>query len=788
MERVSTLRSIKDLCYIIEDNGAIVEMGQHFTFMSGYSIDELLNKDIADLFKILRIGPNNDIDNIDRGVQYFLFTKSLEVRFINIEVINIIDKRVYVFTEHQKSRIEEKFNYFYQMCSANISGMSIYSIPDLILLKANQMYHDFFDAPYNNPKNTLGKPLYDFVAGFKDSALEELWREVIESGRSKFIKEFQYDEFARGTTYWDIMMTPIKEDGRFKYVVTNTIEVTQRVLYKRELEEKSRIIEQQKILIEEQKEELEVIISNMSDGLIFLDKHNKIKMLNNAAREFFYEPDNILINDDSFTNTTYYDKDGNELSLNDMPGTRTLRGEKIDQFFIKAKRPDKILYYSISGRPVYNSKDEIEYAVLCIHDITEKVKSEQEIKERKDQLEAILDNMQEGLVVFNRDGQYIIENKVIRDRDSVLNNKIDDIFKNFEVFDSNMNKVPMEDTPDYRIKRGDTVKDKILTYKSSNQELHLIVSGTPVFDEKGAFQYGIVSSRDITELARRERALKTAQAKLLQAEQEKNQALENAIGIKDEFLSIISHEFRTPLNVINTAIQTMNFICRDELSEKSKKYVDIIRQNTFRQLRLVNNLLDITRAAAGNIKINKKNIDIVFLTKSIVDSVYTYASQKQVMVTFLSSIQEKIIGIDDEKYERILLNLLSNAIKFTPSGKSIVVKLRNVKGKVSIEVKDDGIGIPVDKLDMIFERFGQVDSSLSRQTEGAGIGLPLVKKLVEAFGGSISVKSKLGKGSIFNILLPSDKAIGEQDENPRVDLMDNHLIHVTNVEFSDIYL
>lgn len=533
---------------------------------------------------------------------------------------------------------------------------------------------------------------------------------------------------------------------------------------------------------------MEVIISNMSDGLIFLDKNNKIKILNNAAREFFYEPDNIFINDDSLTNTTYYDKDGNELSLYDMPGTRTLRGEKIDQFFIKAKRPDKILYYSISGRPVYNSKDEIEYAVLCIHDITEKVKSEQEIKERKDQLEAILDNMQEGLVVFNRDGQYIIENKVIRDRDSVLNNKIGDSLKNFEVFDSNMNRVPLEDTPDYRIKRGDTVKDKILTYKSSNQELHLIVSGTPVFDEKGAFLYGIVSSRDITELAKRERALKTAQAKLLQAEQEKNQALENAIGIKDEFLSIISHEFRTPLNVINTAIQTMNFICRDELSEKSKKYVDIIKQNTFRQLRLVNNLLDITRAAAGNIKINKKNIDIVFLTKSIVDSVYTYASQKQVMVTFLSSIQEKIIGIDDEKYERILLNLLSNAIKFTPSGKSIVVKLRNVKGKVSIEVKDDGIGIPVDKLDMIFERFGQVDSSLSRQTEGAGIGLPLVKKLVEAFGGSISVKSKLGKGSIFNILLPSDKAIDEQDDNLRVDLTDNRLVHVTNVEFSDIYL
>jgi signal transduction histidine kinase len=263
---------------------------------------------------------------------------------------------------------------------------------------------------------------------------------------------------------------------------------------------------------------------------------------------------------------------------------------------------------------------------------------------------------------------------------------------------------------------------------------------------------------------------------------------EKALEMKDEFLSLISHEFRTPLNVISSAIQAMNCVCGSELTEKSKKYLGMIRQNTFRQLRLVNNILDITRVNAGRIKINKKNIDIVFLTKAIMESVRTYAAQKSINITFISLLEEKIITADEEKYERILLNLLSNAIKFTPEGKSIVVTLNAIKNKVYIKVIDSGIGIPEDKLEVIFERFGQVDSSLSRQAEGTGIGLSLVKKFTEALGGSISVKSREGKGTTFTIILPDETVIEEHSEAEYADLLDNRLVQTTRVEFSDIYL
>ena len=313
-------------------------------------------------------------------------------------------------------------------------------------------------------------------------------------------------------------------------------------------------------------------------------------------------------------------------------------------------------------------------------------------------------------------------------------------------------------------------------------------TGDVIFDnfKKPIYMVGIVY--DITESIVKDKELNQLRENTLQSEKEKNESLEKVIEMKDEFLSLMSHEFKTPINVINAAVQAMNCICGNELSDKAKEYIKIIRQNILRQIRLVNNILDITRINAGHINIHKENIDIVFLTKAITQSVYEYATQKGISLSFASSIDNKIIGIDEEKYERIILNLLSNAIKFTPAGKSVIVNLQLIKGNICIEVKDRGIGIPKDKLDIIFDKFGQVDSSLSRQAEGTGIGLTLVKRFVEALGGKISVKSIKGKGSTFTIMLPNEKAIVERNKKTQGDLLDNRLVQTSKIEFSDIYL
>jgi signal transduction histidine kinase len=208
-------------------------------------------------------------------------------------------------------------------------------------------------------------------------------------------------------------------------------------------------------------------------------------------------------------------------------------------------------------------------------------------------------------------------------------------------------------------------------------------------------------------------------------------------------------------------------------------------------LRLVNNLLDITRASAGRIKRNMERVDLVFYIKSIVDSVNIYAQQKGLEIIFITELKRKYMYLDEEKFERIMLNLISNAIKFTSNGKVITIRLLtkalNKKSFVCIEVIDQGVGIPKDKQRIIFEKFGQVDSSLTRQAEGTGIGLSLVKKFVEAHEGEIKVDSEIGMGSTFTVLLPILKEHQQSETMRFSDSKDSRLIQSAVIEFSDIY-
>lgn len=308
------------------------------------------------------------------------------------------------------------------------------------------------------------------------------------------------------------------------------------------------------------------------------------------------------------------------------------------------------------------------------------------------------------------------------------------------------------------------------------------------YEVKEQFFEGII--QDITERKETEAKIKEQQELLFKAEKEQREILEKSLAMKDEFISLISHEFKTPLNVIYSAIQLMECVYFDKVPERVQELIGNIKQNTFRQLRLANNLLDITRMNSGHIKLNMKNVDIVFLSRVITESVELYAKQKNIKMSFKSNVESKIIGIDEEKFERIILNLLSNAMKFTENGGQITVLLEENKKSnfVQIKVIDTGIGIPKEKQEIIFEKFGQVDNNLSRQAEGTGIGLSLVKLLVDVLGGTIEVESELGEGSTFIITLPVKEEKIENESETEVCLdIDNRLVTEIKVQFSDIY-
>lgn len=289
-------------------------------------------------------------------------------------------------------------------------------------------------------------------------------------------------------------------------------------------------------------------------------------------------------------------------------------------------------------------------------------------------------------------------------------------------------------------------------------------------------------------LRKQNRKINQQQELLYKSEKKQRELLEKDLIMKDEFITLITHEFKTPINVIYSAIQLIEHLYIDKIPNKVRNLIGNIKRNTFRQLRLVNNLLDITKLNSYQFKVNLRNIDIIDLTKLIIESVNIYAKQKGIKLYFKSNINRKNILIDDEKYERIILNILSNAIKFTPQGGKISVEVKENKEEntIAIYVSDTGIGIPEEMYETIFRRFGQVENNLSRQAEGTGIGLAIVKMLVDILGWKIKVDSELGIGSRFTITLPIKEGIAYEENQVYLDY-NNRLTNSINVEFSDIY-
>jgi len=260
--------------------------------------------------------------------------------------------------------------------------------------------------------------------------------------------------------------------------------------------------------------------------------------------------------------------------------------------------------------------------------------------------------------------------------------------------------------------------------------------------------------------------------------------------IKTEFLSNISHEFRTPLNVILSAIQLIKSnSSKDYEGLRNCRYLKSIEQNCYRLLRLINNLIDITKIDSNYYEPRMQNYDIVKLISDRVLSVSDYMESKKLTIAFHSNTDSKVMACDPDQMERVILNLLSNAIKFTPGGGSIDVSFFDCGDMARISVKDTGPGIPVDMHRKIFERFGQVDKSLKKQYEGSGIGLSLVEALVRMHGGTISVISEPGSGSEFVIDLPCRLLPEEESElNQRYISTRRSRVERINVEFSDIYV
>jgi putative nucleotidyltransferase with HDIG domain len=231
---------------------------------------------------------------------------------------------------------------------------------------------------------------------------------------------------------------------------------------------------------------------------------------------------------------------------------------------------------------------------------------------------------------------------------------------------------------------------------------------------------------------------------------ESNQKLLQNDRLKTEFFTNVSHELRTPLTMI---LSPLNPLIEDRegiVPRPVKDTLSIMQKNGLRLLKQINNLLDFAKLEAGRMRLNFEEVDLIVFCKDIVAAVQHLASTRGLKLYFQYQMEDEIkVMIDLEQFEKVVMNLLHNAIKFTGEGGRVTLLLEDHEDEVELVVEDNGVGIPGDMLELIFDRFAQVDGSSTRSREGTGLGLSLAKEIVELHGGSIHAESTLGKGSRF---------------------------------------
>ncbi len=519
------------------------------------------------------------------------------------------------------------------------------------------------------------------------------------------------------------------------------------------------------------------ILSNVNDAIIVIDENNRFIYINKSFTKLFGWQEEDLIG------RLYYDfinecvekvcKENNILYtlIDKLKANRIVdenHFEKIKCFYKDGIQIIIDLYITKAR----DSKGKIIGYILSIKDVSESYIYELELKKSEERYRYLFNSIDEGLAII----------EMLFDKS---NNPVDFRF--------------IELNPAYEKQTGTKIKDIVgktatelkLDYEDVWYEIYgkVALTGKPIrFIRKSqafsrwfnvyAFRIDLKNSNRIAVL------FNDITEDVLH-----NQKIEEIIKMQDDLYVNVSHELKTPLNVIFSANQLMEiYLTCNTLEEKRDKLLDYnksIKQNCYRLTRFINNIVDLSKSNSGLLLLDLNNVDIVEIVKRIIQSVSEYVKSKQLSMIFKTNVEEKIIACDPYKIERIMLNLISNAIKFSYPNSKIFITILSKVDTVEITVRDTGTGIEKQHIDNIFKRFYQENKSLSRNAEGSGIGLSLIKSLIELHGGNISVESEINKGSTFKFNLPAITTENHPDKK-QLNSLDNKIESI-KIEFSDIY-
>ena len=433
---------------------------------------------------------------------------------------------------------------------------------------------------------------------------------------------------------------------------------------------------------------------------------------------------------------------------------RAFRGESIRTEVRLFFNNNSYSWVDVSFRPVFNDRNQVEYVVMASIETTERREAEERLKRNQNHLRAIIDNTSHLIVSVDRNYRILEVNDKLRQL--IKKHQSKEMFPGDSIIDFLSEDVagPIKQKLEEAL-HGKHASHIIHIEREDGFNRDFEISYNPIYDENRQIIGVAIFGEDVT---RREEY----QSSLIAA----RKAAEDANKAKSEFLANMSHEIRTPLNAI---IGMTDLLMETPLSEEQRKFVGIAQRAGRNLADLVNDLLDLSRIEAGKMELEENTCDIRDLISRTLEIVEANAMLKNLkLITEVDADVPRFVVLDNKRLRQILLNLVGNAVKFTPKGVVTVhCKVASSEGSKApnlvIKVIDTGIGITEEQKKRLFTRFSQGDSSHTKQFAGAGLGLAICERLVTLMGGTISVESEPGKGSVFTVELPFREPLRPED-------------------------
>jgi two-component system, sensor histidine kinase len=592
------------------------------------------------------------------------------------------------------------------------------------------------------PEKLLGCCVWDLFPEARASKFHECSHRAVDSGEAVHFEEYYP---APSNRWFECHCCPFEES---LYVFFR--DVTER----RRAEEDVR---QLLVAARAEKESLSLVLNSITDEVWFTNTQKCCTLANAAAlREFGCTSVEGLTVEKAHENLVVLRADGSRRPLEEAPSLRALAGEAVrnEEQIVLTPRTGELRHRQVSSTPVRDVGGSIIGAVSVVSDITGRKRAEQALRASRLKLEAALASMTDAVFISDDRRRFVDFNDAFATFHRFKNRyecpqTLAEYPALLDVFMRDGSSVPLDMWAVPRALRGDigTNIEYVIRRKDTGESWLGSYSFAPIRDDAGAIVGSVVSARDITERTRAEEAIRAREA----LEQARDSAVRANEG-KSRFLAAASHDLRQPLQAIELLNGTLRRLVTDQNAIEVLSQQDLAIDT---MSRLLNALLDISKLESGAIKPAPINCTLAEIFEVLRSEFARIAADKGLVLEV--EMTDDVVHTDPALLEQILRNLVSNAVRYSSEGR---VRLRSLReaALVRIEVIDTGVGIPADELAYIYDEFYQVGVSANSTRDGYGLGLSIVQRLVKLLSLKLDVRSEVGRGSTFSLVLPAADA------------------------------